>query len=642
MSVPRPSRHLDVPRPWLGVNFWSRAGGPLMWRTYDDVVVRQELRLLADHGLGVTRSFFYWPDFQPAPDTIDETYVERYAQFLQATLDTGMQTIPTFIVGHMSGQNWDVPWRGGRSIYADGFVLGQQAFFIREMTRRFADSPAVAGWLISNEIPLYGGPTTREYARAWGTVCVDAVRAGGSDKPVSLGDGAWTQEIIGRDNGFRLRDQLDQVDFFGPHSYPMSDDQVRQMTKAAFVCELAHLGKPVVLEEFGLTSAFASEVNAGHYYRQVLHHSALAGATGWIGWNNTDFALGGQQPYDHHGYELTFGVSTVTGEPKAALLELAAFAGVVDAVELGRCARPDTRTAIVVPAYLDTDLPMTDDAYRLAVHDISHQAWIAARRAGLAPALARESVGIPEADLILVPSNKALLVPTFDVLLERAAAGAHVYVGWFAGPGAGQRGAWWPHLEPLFGVRHQLRYGLSDLTPEMVVLTVARAFGGLAVGDTLTVRAGAVEEARVHLPIEVVADDVEVLLTDAAGAPALVRRPVGAGWLYLGTHPMEWWTSRRRDGNADDVTPQLYAALAAEAGIAAEVTVDDDRVVVDALVRDDGVRFTWLVNLVDTEVTVSPVAAEGTGKLLDLTSGEPTVGPITLPPFGVRVLRHTR
>ncbi len=171
---------------------------------------------------------------------------------------------------------------------------------------------------------------------------------------------------------------------------------------------------------------------------------------------------------------------------------------------------------------------------------------------------------------------------------------------------------------------------------------MARAFGGLAVGDTLTVPAGAVEEARAHLPIETVADDVEVLLSDAAGAPALVRRPVGAGWLYLGTHPLEWWTSRRRDGNADDVTPRLYAALAAEAGITAEVTVDDDRVVVDALVRDDGVRFTWLVNLVDAEVTVSPVAAAGTGKLLDLTSGEPTVGPVALPPFGVRVLRHTR
>ena len=37
-----------------------------MWRTYDDALVREELAVLVAHGLNVTRSFFYWPDFQPA------------------------------------------------------------------------------------------------------------------------------------------------------------------------------------------------------------------------------------------------------------------------------------------------------------------------------------------------------------------------------------------------------------------------------------------------------------------------------------------------------------------------------------------------------------------------------------------------
>ena len=50
---------------WLGVNFWSRTGGPLMWRNYDSQVIREELRVLREHGLTMTRSFFYWPDFMP-------------------------------------------------------------------------------------------------------------------------------------------------------------------------------------------------------------------------------------------------------------------------------------------------------------------------------------------------------------------------------------------------------------------------------------------------------------------------------------------------------------------------------------------------------------------------------------------------
>ena len=75
-----------TPRLWLGANFWSRAGGPLMWRSFDAGVVRNELLVLREHGLNVTRSFFYLPDFMPAPDTIDEACVGRYGRFLDLLL----------------------------------------------------------------------------------------------------------------------------------------------------------------------------------------------------------------------------------------------------------------------------------------------------------------------------------------------------------------------------------------------------------------------------------------------------------------------------------------------------------------------------------------------------------------------------
>jgi len=59
--------HGGMPVSWLGANFWSRAGGPLMWSRYDATVVREELTTLRDHGLTMTRSFLYWPDVMPAP-----------------------------------------------------------------------------------------------------------------------------------------------------------------------------------------------------------------------------------------------------------------------------------------------------------------------------------------------------------------------------------------------------------------------------------------------------------------------------------------------------------------------------------------------------------------------------------------------
>ena len=55
----RPATSLVVdgrPVTWLGANFWSRTGGPLMWRNYDPDVVAAELLVLRAHGLGMTRA----------------------------------------------------------------------------------------------------------------------------------------------------------------------------------------------------------------------------------------------------------------------------------------------------------------------------------------------------------------------------------------------------------------------------------------------------------------------------------------------------------------------------------------------------------------------------------------------------------
>ena len=635
----RPNPRLDTPSPWLGINFWSRLGGPLMWRTYDDDLVRTELTTLVEHGLNVTRSFFYWPDFHPEPDTIDQASVDRFRQFLTTSAELGIQTIPTFIVGHMSGANWEPSWRNGRSYYADGFMLGQQAFFIREMVRRIAPSPAIAGWLISNEMPLLGGPVDHEYGRAWGLVCTDAVRAGGSDLPVSLGDGVWTKEITGRENGFRLRDQLDVVDFFGPHSYPMGTDPTRQLARAAFICEAAHFGKPIVVEEFGTTDTFAAPDHAAHYYRHTLHQTLLAGATGWMGWNNTDFTLDEVEPYSSHLYELTFGVTDTAGRPKSTLLELQEFGRVLAAVDAAHLSRTPTRTAVLFPAHADIDVPVLNaehQADREVMPDIVQHAWIAARAADLRPAIVRESDRIPDADLLIVASNKALLGATFPALVERAPQGAHVYVSWFAGVNPSQRGAWWPALEPIFGVQHRLRYGIADIADDEVTFTFQQDLGDLTAGTTLRFAAAGERYARAFLPVETTT--AEVLATDQNGHPALVRRAIGDGAVYLCTYPLEFFGALRPNAHDDDETWRLYRALAQAAGIRPSITVDTARVFTDEMVNEDGTAYTWLVNS-------SPDAQEVTlgrspGSLVDVRTGEDLSTGCELAPFAIRVLRH--
>ncbi|MER6993941.1 cellulase family glycosylhydrolase [Saccharopolyspora hirsuta] len=629
------------PQVWLGANFWSRTGGPLMWRNYSPEVVREELRVLFDHGLRQTRSFFYWPDFMPTPDTVDEAKVEHFADFLDAHREIGMTCIPTFIVGHMSGDNWDPAWRGGRDLYADVWLVSRQAWFVQRMTERFAAHPAVAGWLISNEMPIYGrlrhepkAPT--EQVNAWAQLMVQAVRAGGGHQPVSLGDGAWGIEVTGTDNGFSVRDTGALVDFVGPHVYRIDSDPVRQHLNAAFICELSAVaGKPVVLEEFGLSSDQVSPENAGHYYRQTLHNSLLAGATGWIAWNNTDYDdLIEQGPYSHHPFEMHFGITDRAGKPKPPLHELAEFARILSEVDFAGCERPDARAALVVTEYLERGYPFSQDDDRPLIFTSLQQAHVAAREADLPVGFTRERDGIdPDCSLYLLPCVKQIQGPTWQQLRDRVADGALLYLSYTAGEVGHHRQPWVPYFDETFGVEKQITYGVVDeVVDEVVEMTFVEDFGDITAGEVLRFRVGGNEHSRAYLPVR--PRGAKVVATDAHGRPALLRHPTGSGEAVLCTYPVEHFAARNSRVNPED-THRLYSALARIAGIDRLIAVDDPRVFADALVHRDGRVFAWLVSQHDQEVSVVPTAPGRSVR--ELGTGE-ELAEVTLPAYGVRVV----
>lgn len=601
VDIERPMRFVQVAgedQAWFGCNFWSRAGGPFMWRSYDEGVVREELLSLRAAGLDITRSFLFWPHAMPEPGELDESVLTRFEQFLDLHSELGMHTIPTFLVGHMSGENWDPAWRGDRDLYTDTWLVAQQSRYLSEVAERFAQHPAIVAWLVSNEMPIYGGPAVRADVTAWAQLMVTAIRAGDPVRPVSIGDGAWGMEVTGKDNGFSVRDLAGLTQFVGPHVYPMGDDIVRQHLRAAFVCELAGVAElPVVLEEFGVSSDFASDEHAAEYYRQVLHTTLLAGATGWIAWNNTDFDnLPQQDPYRHHAFELHFGLTRVDGSAKPQLHEVTAFRQLVDQLELPRCRRWPSQVALLVPAYLDAPEHWTfGETERTDIVDALEQSHVACREAGLGPAFVREPYPVPsDARLVIVPSVKALTVPTWHELAAQVDRGQTIYVSYGLGDSPVQRGPWWTGLESTFGVRHTLRYGMIEpVLDDSVDVRFLSDFGSIAAGEVLHFAAAGSPGGRSILPV--VAVDAEVIAVDQHDRPVLTRHRRGTGQAILATIPVEYFAARSARVNPED-TWRLYDALAETAGVERPVRVPDPRVLTDGLSHRDGREFAWLIN----------------------------------------------
>jgi hypothetical protein len=304
------------------------------------------------------------------------------------------------------------------------------------------------------------------------------------------------------------------------------------------------------------------------------------------------------------------------------------FGETLTRIDLAACERAEADAALVVPAVLDSGFPFTVPEDRTDVFRNLRQAYVSARAADLPVGLTRETDGIaPDARLYLVPSAKQLTGPGWHRLEQLAEGGAVVYVSYSAGSHGWQRGPWYSHMNAMFGVEHQLTYGLTDpIEDDVVELTFTADLGPLPEGTTLSFRAAGTAHSRSFLPVR--ATSAEVLAVDGHGRPAVLRRRHGDGWIVLCTYPLEHMAAVTPRVNPDP-THRLYDALADLAGVRRPITVPDPRVSADVLVRADGTRFAVLVSQADVELKVTP----------EITAGAaPADEEVALEPYGVLVL----
>ncbi len=584
----------------LGVNYWPRHAGPRMWERFDEPGMSAELAAMRGLGIDAVRFFALVPSFMPRPPKIDPVMVARFARLCALGSAAGLALFPTPLVGHMSGQNFDLPGRDNRSLWRDPEMVAWQAALVDALVAA-APSEGVH-WVLSNELPLWAGMPARSEVPAVRALVERLSRAAKKrGHSVGLGDGAMSE--------FPSAEVAPLVDWLGPHIYYADLCPARQAHFVDFTLRrLAGLGRPLVLEEFGCSSVQAGEAEQAAYFRETVLSAFALGARGAFAWCWSDFdasTIGAEEPYVHHPFELGFGVLRADGSEKPVCAELRALGGLFRGLDLRCHAPPPSRTVLLVPRVVEhpDEVPFSwQDAGRARRTLLA--AYTLACQAGLDPEVLVEPLAIDDDflarfDLVLCPATQKLRVPTWLALEQAARRGATVYWSYFGGDHGFHQGAWCPNFGPLTGLEHRLRYGCFDLPPPVVELR-----GEVRLQIQTSIDRCAYDDAYqlARLPIASETSQVRIVARDATGAPSLAEHALGQGRVVFANHPFERYRALEGEVVPDGLV-ELYRWLGTRlpTAIVGDPDVEVRRVVTAAdtllVVQNRGWRSASLPNL---------------------------------------------
>jgi endo-1,4-beta-mannosidase len=573
----------------LGVNYWSRAGGPRMWERFDESRVRAELAQMRAIGLNTCRCFAFIPSFMPQPGQIEPQMLKRLDRFFELCQQQHLWTIPTALVGHMSGENYDFAGQAERCLFSDPELLEWQGAMVASIAEIGRSHAAVAAYLASNEMPLWAGRNRPDLVAEWARHLRGVLDQHDSQRPFGLGDGAMN--LKGGQTGFDPLVLRPHVDLVGPHTYYSDSDPLRQAANAEYCLRsLSYLDLPVVFEEFGCSANQASEEHQADYYRMVIHASLSSGASGALGWCFSDFDLVDAAPYRHHAFELGFGITRADGSEKVVCNELRAISQLIERLDYPSLTAPTPEAAIIVPRYFNETFPFSWEE-RDRMRRVLLQSYALCLKAGIEAELVPEEADLRRYALLLAPATQKLLAPTWRTLLEQARRGQTLYWSYYSGDHTFHQGVWCQNFAELTGCRHDLRYACYDLPPPELSLQ------GNGLSIDIRTHVGQQPHRRAFLPIGGIAgDSTEIIARGEPGnAVALTSRRHGTGQVFFCAFPLEYYLAEQAEVNESDRSEQLYRMLAARAGIERKAQADAP-FVQTRTARDKDGTLLWLLN----------------------------------------------
>ena len=553
----------------LGVNYWPR-NHPIwkMWEEFNEAEIEEEAKQMASLGINAIRCFIFCEDFSKGPDRINERAIDHLRKFIRIMYKHRIYTLPSLFVGHMSGEDWEIPWRLGRDFYRNGKVLRLESWFIQEIISRVKDEEGILAWILSNELPLYAGRVDPDTAEVYVRQMSNVVKSVDSKRLFTTGYGhMWP--------GFFPPERIkDYVDYFGPHVYMQDIDILRQTYSYGFAVKYcSSLGKPTVLEEFGCSTAYVSEENQVCLFSLALFGTLINGGTGALGWCFSDFPTEDIRPYIHHHYELNFGITRADGSEKPVADLIKRFRRIVDKIDWEQYTLREDQAAIVVPSCLYTDYPYTH-IDRSELYKLLLECFVLAKMAHIPVTFVRETEPLDEFKrykLLLCPSLPMLLATTWSKLKDYVKSGGTLYLSYRWNS---------TRLESEFlGFIHDVKFGTPDFIEEPIVKITLKD------GKEINVPIGGNIMLRSRCLIKEITT-AEVIGRDYRNA-VLLQNKYGEGKVVFLAFPTEYFAINVIKFHERSNLHELYLFLKKASGIDAGVDVDSPYIEIGVFKADN-------------------------------------------------------
>ncbi|MCI4437282.1 MAG: cellulase family glycosylhydrolase [Ignisphaera sp.] len=552
----------------LGLNYWPRKLNIRMWRDWDEKAIEEDIKLMKSLGIRAIRFFIKDEDFADEDTNVYTQSIEKLRKFLDILNKNNIAGFATLIVGHMSGKNWRIPWTRFEDLYASSSIEKTMKF-IERIVKEFKDHPAIAGWILSNELSLVKRASNREEALALLRAFAGTVKSVDNAHVISSGDvpDSYMQETPNV-RGF--------VDYIGPHLYLYDTDLVRHGYMYGAMLELfSNSGDvPVILEEFGFSTHQYSEESQARFINEVLYTALAHGASGAFIWCFSDFIHESDPPYEWRPLELGFGIVRKDGSLKPAAEVVKRFAKEVEEIEkLGIHTRFKRRAeaSVIIPFYMFKDYEFIWYKNALGFWKLI-QPLIALNI--LFSSAGVDNTMIFELDiekvfrarkLLAMPSTILALSSTWRKLLEYVESGGSLYISLAKGFGefkAMHESA--THLwQELLGIENTLEAGsVGHVYVGRIRLGFVKGFGSIRGGEAVELETSTPLYTYTARPV-----DAEVLAVDLDGKPVMFRARRGKGQVYVSLIPIELIQAISSSMDWSGKVQKVFRSIAVDAGI---------------------------------------------------------------------------